>query len=404
MNSRGIRSRCSVNTNKEADTFVGIWCDNGDISVNFPLGYRLAEDDKGVRNDIRLLLSTLTKYTDRKESGILNGINTYDKVQFPVQAYMDIISDYMLRGYYEEREVTYSESSRGKVDWNRTIKRQSPYMQGTDIFYLKFITKRTSVNEDKIITDIHKYCVYESFEKMGWLFTNAMPPESPVVFNYKLFVAVLRGKIACTNNDKNRMLFRNMLAIMEYEGDKAAKINYQYGTYRFEYVWERMIDRVYGVLDKSYYFPRTFWKIGGNIHMNAYLQPDTIMVLGDCVFILDAKYYKYGITGKMTDLPDSSSINKQITYGEYVAEAEKFKEKHGDNLKVYNAFLMPFNADENTDFFCIGQAGSDWKIGRKTYERVLGILIDTKVLMKKSIPQDHTEIEKLAAIIEQEVR
>ena len=33
----------------------------------------------------------------------------------------------------------------------------------------------------------------------------------------------------------------------------------------------------------------------------------------------DAKYYKYGWTQLPKDLPSSSSINKQISYGEYIA-------------------------------------------------------------------------------------
>lgn len=40
---------------------------------------------------------------------------------------------------------------------------------------------------------------------------------------------------------------------------------------------------------------------------------------------------------KVSDLPESTSINKQITYGKLIAEHERFREKHGENNKVYNS-------------------------------------------------------------------
>ena len=51
-------------------------------------------------------------------------------------------------------------------------------------------------------------------------------------------------------------------------------------------------------------------------------------------FPSDAKYYKYGVTGNTRDLPESTSINKQITYGIHGSNEKKFKKKHGDNMRV----------------------------------------------------------------------
>ena len=62
--------------------------------------------------------------------------------------------------------------------------------------------------------------------------------------------------MASTFNDKNRILFRHMLAIINFEGDKDSSRNYRYGTYRFEYVWEKMIDKVLGLKIKLTIFQR----------------------------------------------------------------------------------------------------------------------------------------------------
>ena len=138
------------------------------------------------------------------------------------------------------------------------------------------------------------------------------------------------------------------------------------------------------------YFPKTSWWIDKTKHENASLEPDTIMISGTNVYILDAKYYKYGVTGNTRDLPESTSINKQITYGEYVATEKKFKKKHGDNMRVYNAFLM----------LKIGEAISNWKDNSEEYQKIQGILIDVKSLMSINVRQEMNEIEKLAKLIE----
>ena len=101
----------------------------------------------------------------------------------------------------------------------------------------------------------------------------------------------------------------------------------------------------------------------------------------------------------------STSINKQITYGEYVANEEKFKDKHGKEMKVYNAFLMPFDSlkgtyADNPEMLKVGEAVSNWKDDSEEYQKIQGILIDVKTLMSINVRQEMREIEKLAKLIE----
>ena len=96
-----------MNSNREMDTFVGLRCNDGDISINFPLGYHISEDDNELRKDIILLLTTLSANTERKESEILKRGNVFDEVEFPLQSYMYLIKDFFVRGYYKEQEVLY---------------------------------------------------------------------------------------------------------------------------------------------------------------------------------------------------------------------------------------------------------------------------------------------------------
>ena len=89
----------------------------------------------------------------------------------------------------------------------------------------------------------------------------------------------------------------------------------------------------------------------------------------------------YGWTGIPDHLPNGSSINKQITYGEYL---EKYKGVDTDSL--FNAFIMPYNMAKNHFKLTsvvgnIGEAVGDWRYNKKYYERIQGIVMDTRYLM-----------------------
>jgi len=129
-----IKSKCRVNSNREMDTFVGLRCNDGDISINFPMGYHISEDNKELRRDILLLFATLAANTERRESELLGHGSSFDEVEFPLQSYMYLIKDFFARGYYREQEVSYKVAKTGKINWNRTIKTQRPYVQDTDVF------------------------------------------------------------------------------------------------------------------------------------------------------------------------------------------------------------------------------------------------------------------------------
>lgn len=201
-----------------------------------------------------------------------------------------------------------------------------------------------------------------------------------------------------------------MLKIINNEPDEGMReTSFTFGTNRFEYVWEKMIDAAFGISDKQRYFPKTKWKLArsGKECDNSKLEPDTIMLYNNNIYVLDAKYYKYGATKNPFDLPESASINKQITYGEYIdAQADL---KNPDSV-IYNAFLMPFDknhwAEENAGtLHYAGEAVALWKDageGRgKEYEHIQGILLDVKHLMQIAEKRSETDIRQLAEIIEE---
>lgn len=402
-------THCYVNVDGGNNRFVGIKMDSDKVKVYFPMGYELPDTEQDLRWDILNLISVLAEFTDiRDGTRAMQKPVTIRSTGFPINAYMEIIRHFMeQKSYYAEKEPVYKTRPSGKIDWAKTIKKKLPLIQsnGSPI-YTEYITRVSSPNDKNMITQIHKFCVYESFSKIGWLFTTYLPEQPTIPLNDNMFLAFLRQKHANTYNDRDRRLLSSMISMIEYLDEKTAEKQFYLGTDRFEYVWEKLIDTVFGIKNKQDYFPRTKWMLKtGKNRINATLEPDTIMLYEDKIYVLDAKYYRYGVTGNPGHLPESGSINKQITYGEYIYAKQQFKEKYGKDGPVYNAFILPFNSRDNlfgtnNIFMNFGEATGLWKTEGYKYEKVQGVMIDVRYLMHHYIGNTKNQIIQLAQSIE----
>lgn len=384
-----IRRRCHVNTNEDGDRFVGVKADSDDAIVYFPLGYQLPETDAEIRTDIKHLFQVLSEFTEKKDRVLaMNKFEAPQTVDFPIHAYLEVINYYLGKGgqYYVETDPTYVTSARGSAHWPKTFRNQTPLVQQKDgvnsLIYTQFTVRSVTPNETKLITQINRYCVYESFEKLGWLYVPYMPPPPGPHPDIKTSIIIINDKLMHTFNDKDKRLFKAMKDMLEYLDEKTSEKQFYFGTDNFEGVWERLIDRVFGEKDKDKYFPRTRWLLDyGKYKEKRPLLPDSIMIYNGKYYVLDAKYYKYGRTGNPDDLPNASSINKQITYGEYLHQTRKIA-----NDSLFNAFIMPYNMADNyfnleEPIGTIGEAVGDWKSNKFNYERIQGIVVDTRYLM-----------------------
>ena len=311
--------------------------------------------------------------------------------------------DYLNRGnYYIEKDEIYTRRTQGKINWNHTIRKEKPIIQNNGIAYLTMQVRKYNDTDKNLITEINRFCVYDSFLRLGWLYNHNLPAKPTIAFNKNLFISTLHQKLANTHKDKDKKLFQSMLDIVNFvDTTEQNHENYDFGTTQFEYIWEKLVDDIFGISNKQDFFPKAEWQLYfSDNRQSSALQPDTILQHHD-MFVLDAKYYRYGITAINSHLPNSASINKQITYGEYIFN--KFSEK-GKNFQVYNAFLMPFSKSNQTfsttnNYLAIGKANSNWKKNSFNYEIVLGILADTKHLMSLKIKPNKNEIVSLADTI-----
>ena len=402
-----LKKYCKVATNHDDSRFVGIHGDTDGIFVYFPLGYQLSEKDSEIRKDILHLFEIINEFKEEKEGSIAKrNKNETNNVEFPLNAYMEIIYFFLKNGFYKETDSVYRTQNKGKIHWSKTIKHQKPSLiknnsSDYSLIYTKFTVRNSTPNENKEITRINQYCVYESFKKIGWLFNSYMPPKPTYKLNKKRSLSVLHDKLSNTNEDNKKRLFKSMIELIN-SIDEYSENHFHYGTNRFEHILEKMIDKMFGIEHKDDYYPKAKWNLRFDNNTETYpLQPDTIMEHNNKIFVIDSKYYKYGDTKESKDLPQVTSINKQITYAEHIKTLEISK-----NKEIYNAFLLPYNKkskkfDTEDIFVNVGEATGKWRGDNiHKYEHIQCILIDVRYLMENYKIRSNKNIVQLANAIE----
>jgi hypothetical protein len=402
-----LRDHCHVDTNEDGDRFVGVKADSTNAIIYFPMGYQLPSDDDELRRDVKNLFEVLAAFTDRNDKVLhMDKFTAPQSVDFPIQAYLNVINYYLDHNgnYYTEVEPTYRVDKRGKTDFKRTIQTQRPILQGENLVYLDMVIRDNTPNSNKLITRIHKYCVSESFDRIGWIYTTNKPEEADIGFDKNLFIITLNDKISDTNKDDDKKLFKSMIAMIEFMDNNTIDKQFYFGTDKFEHVWEKLIDVVFGESNKEEYFPHASWtaRFGPEEKKPiSALEPDSIMIYNGKYYVLDAKYYRYGAYPELgvSALPQSSDINKQITYGEFI------KKNRAKDADVFNAFIMPYNSFNSIfgnllEYVNVAEARGDWKTNKEFYERVQGIVMDTRYLLKNYEGNHDRDKEKLAKEIE----
>lgn len=403
---------CTCIAKLEGDEFVGIRSKNGETQISFPLGY--FKDDKELQStpedalqacilNLFDVLADETLSNANRASQLSDSPSEESDDRFPMRAYIDVLRNYLEFGFYRERETGLKRGAHGKIHWGRTIKTTRPMVSGHNVIYLNPLARHIDYNENELITQIHKFCVRDAVQRLGFIFGLDTSEEPVIDFDAELFLSVLHAKISKTFNDRNLQLFGDLQKIVTYlSGEKVRDSSDQndffFGVEKFETVWEAMLDRIFGNLNpgesKEDFNPHCHWKFE-NTNEDYTMRPDTIMRQKDSsgadeIFVLDAKFYTRGVVNEGT-LPSSGSITKQIVYAEYIEIKEK---KIGvDGSYIYNAFLLPYSAEsasENSNPYKMkrfGYAYGDWKNfqdskNSRPYHKIAGIYLDVKAVME----------------------
>ena len=386
-------------TGKQDNQFVGIKIVNNQIEFHYPETYQLSEDDEGLRKDILTVLRSVSlAKTKASDLSSYNTRHTYGYV-FPLGAFLWIISDYITYGRYENREKIYDRGVRGKINWKRTM-HSNPIISGGNVIYTNIVSEKKT-QKDNLLTEIYYFCVQKAIDAVGWLYGISFDSDGVdyyKLFNEKKYLVALNTELSHTFDDQKKIRLQNMKSIiMGLDDDMINTRDMVYGVDSYDYVYERMVDSLFSRVDNiREFYPNATWDMvleSGPVN-SSNLRPDTILIKDNKVYILDAKYYRYGTTFKTSDMPETTSVQKQITYGEYVK-----KVKAGEYDDVFSAFVMPYS---NLEFVGIGKA--TWYDTENVNSRnVVALLIDTRFLLTNWIKKNEDNIDSIIRLIEENV-
>lgn len=374
-------------TGKNDDSFVGFKIMGNEIHFYYPESYSFEPDSITARNDIVDLLRTIS--IAKTKSAALSPANNLNSEtgEFALLSYLWVINDYLINGFYINREKIYKINQSGKIDWKRTMQSQPIVSEGNIIYPSVTVEVKNTV--DNILVDIHRHCVKRSIDFIGWLFNLSSDFIEEKPFNEttkKLYISTLRKELARTFDDEKRLRLKHLLNVM-LGLDSRNNGEFVYGVDSYHYIFERMIDSIFGnIKDLRDFNPKAKWQLAKNNFKetdSSNLRLDTVLIKDKDVFIIDSKFYRFGYTGNEGDLPETTSIQKQITYGEFIQKnISKFEVQN-----VYSAFLLPydktrpvFNSEDDIQY--IGFAKSMWKDNTKNHELVHAFLIDLKHVVK----------------------
>lgn len=397
-------------TNEENNAFVGVRIRNDSIEFHYPESYDLAgvegvstiKDIALFRRDMIDILHTISLAKTRSSAfqKTANGVSSAKNFTF--MSYLWIIRDYIVNGFYRNNEKIYRHNAKGKINWKKTLNTQ-PIISNGNVIYNNLVVEITN-DCDSVITEAHRLCVYDSIRKAGWLFginEKAFYVPSPTDSVIKKYIRAINSEIKKTFDDAKKNRLNHMLKVLSGVDDSKQVSEIVYGVDKYHYIYERMVDAVFGnILDIKQYNPNASWFIMREESKfeekeASALRPDTIRIdpyprtyLVDdktkTAYVLDAKYYRYGTTGKMDDLPETTSIQKQVTYATHIEQ--NIKKKGKENITaIHNAFILPYNKNDNAlgrkeNLEYIGYSRANWQ--SDSDENVIhAFLIDTKHLI-----------------------
>ncbi|MDD4070282.1 MAG: LlaJI family restriction endonuclease [Candidatus Izemoplasmatales bacterium] len=374
---------CHASSGREDDSFVGLRIKGNDIYFYYPQAFSFDENSSTIRDDILLILKTISLAKTKNRDKAETYQSRENECDFALNSYLWIINDFLSNGFYINREKTFKTNQNGRVNWKRTLK-TNPMISNSNVIY-KDIVVETKNNADNLLVEIHRYCVKKSIDFIGWIFNLNSKFIQQMPFNdsiKKLYVSTLNKELDKTFDDYKRLRLTHLKnVILGLDANLDGK-DFVYGVDSYHYVFESMINNIFGnIKNLSEFNPKAVWKLKKYSYKeipSSELRPDTILIKDNVAYIIDSKFYRFGITGNPNDLPETTSIQKQITYGDFIKN---------NNLKdvkeIHNAFLIPFDKTKETfktedNLVYIGYSTSTWRDGKNHHEIIHTFLIDLR--------------------------
>ena len=310
-----------------------------------------------------------------------------------------LIRDYIDNGYYTETERVVRRGDQGRIDWKHTLRHSGIYFDGNNLLYRDFYVRKNRLDEASLLAQIYKCCLAYSAECIGFLYNVSQTERSVFRMDSSADVGFMfyhvKKELGRTFNSYKQMLLRHLLTILKGRQGKIRAVSLCMHDKEFEYVFEFLVNSVFGTEVVQDFYNEYCYVIGDNHNRfsASKLRPDTIMknpMASESVepdfYVIDAKYYNYGYTGNPRDLPQASAIAKQIGYNYYLRD--NYNETDENRKEFYSIFLLPFAKGDEYDYieyigYATNSSSSANKMDKedKKMDKVAVCRVDLKTLV-----------------------
>lgn len=322
-------------------------------------------DKQNFKRNTLLLLSVLEKYykTTRYSQNTNSDFGS-GKVFY---TYIWLIKDFFENGLYQERVKVSSKREKGKIDFQKTIRKELPLKSQNNYVYQDFYVKKSAVNANNKLKEIQANAVKSSIDYAGFLLNiKANPLKFAKKISAKEAINELHRCLNNTNNDKDIQLINKLLIFYDNESiakNKEISKNYL-GVSDFNNVFNEMINYMFSNIDISEFLKMDLNLIDKGLALN---DSKEIIRKTDKLYFISSQYTK-----KYAIIPCKSSIYKQYAFSKKIDSSAKNIIFICDNLN-----------DKKYEY--LGYA----KVEK---ENILFIKIDLSYVMRYYISYDYQEI------------
>ena len=313
----------SKETNSTVD-FVGIiWSERGP-SIFWPKGMRQPVDWKA---DVRLLVHTLRRASRTANKGGRK-TNTSGHIELPPE--IELLEDYEKNGLFDTKERNYRPGIVGKIDWGRTIKNTNPVQgkNGTPVYIEPIVG--FSTDSLGIIKKLHAYAVGIADEKFSWLVYSDGKPRAKELHGKRppvsrsVGLGLVRSELGRQFSDYKKKQLRLLEAFLSQDAVAGDLADRCLGINSFQTVWEQMCSSYYGNNKSNIQSPAVPAYLFGTetkVEASNAPRPDAIIIDGDRLAIIDAKYYDFSRTK-----PAWHDLVKQFFYAKAYSNNRKYRQ------------------------------------------------------------------------------
>lgn len=324
-------------------TSAGFRAEEGWLNVELPSCIRSVDIPR--QDDVVTLYRVLRHYhleetrersTEQQVRGTPDPIVRVDAPALQwIECALELLDDYAERGLLRYEHHVLQRFPKGRIDWRATIRRDLPCLTDDSVLYLVPFRRVVEAQQHHPLTRLHEHTIFD----IGRIFGAGLHLEQsgrrvrPINRREAMTTLIREGNRVFRDRDRRvvRLLERYWMDadLRRREGFRGDLL----WTNQFEFVWERMAERVIGGRRKSRIrLPGGHYLEGGAEQRGLHLRPDLIVdVPPNSRIVFDAKYYSSG------KLPRRGDILKQLAYAYFSSSKwDPIQPQH-----VFNIFLLP---------------------------------------------------------------